>query len=63
MLHDFAREVLREQPEDVYSFGYQFFRSMEEVSHHSFFNLNFILVQGEPFVFDPMGGLAPPESE
>ena len=32
MLHDFAREVLREQPDDVYNFGYQFFKAMENVS-------------------------------
>ena len=42
MLHDFAREVLREQPENVYAFGFQFFRAMEN---------------GHEFNFDPNGGL------
>ena len=30
MLHDFAREILRNQPENVYDYGYQYFLAMEE---------------------------------
>ena len=32
ILHDFAREVLRDQPENIYEFGYLYFKAMEEVS-------------------------------
>ena len=32
VLHDFAREVLRDQPENIYEFGYLYFKAMEEVS-------------------------------
>jgi hypothetical protein len=32
MLHDFAREVLRDQPEDIYEYGAAYFKAMEEVS-------------------------------
>jgi hypothetical protein len=31
ILHDFAREVLRDQPENIYEFGYLYFKSIEEV--------------------------------
>ena len=31
ILHDFAREVLRDQPENIYEFGYLYFKAMEEV--------------------------------
>jgi hypothetical protein len=30
ILHDFAREILREQPADILEFGAQYFRCMEE---------------------------------
>lgn len=30
MLHDFAREVLRDQPEDIYEYGAAYFKAMEE---------------------------------
>ena len=30
MLHDFAREVLRDQPENIYEYGAQYFRAMEQ---------------------------------
>ena len=33
ILHDFAREVLRDQPENIYEFGYLYFKAMEEVSN------------------------------
>jgi hypothetical protein len=33
ILHDFAREVLRDQPENIYEFGYLYFKAMEEVSY------------------------------
>lgn len=32
ILHDFAREVLRDQPSNIYDFGYHYFKAMEEVS-------------------------------
>jgi hypothetical protein len=31
MLHDFAREVLREQPENILEFGWLYFKSKEQV--------------------------------
>ena len=30
MLHDFAREVLRDQPDDIYAYGAMYFRAMEQ---------------------------------
>jgi hypothetical protein len=30
ILHDFAREVLRDQPDNIYEFGYLYFKAMEE---------------------------------
>ena len=38
MLHDFAREVLRDQPQDIYEYGALYFRAMYEVS---IFSLSF----------------------
>lgn len=35
MLHDFAREVLRDQPDDIYEYGAAYFKAMEEVSRPS----------------------------
>ena len=32
ILADFASEVLRDQPENIYDFGYQYFKAIEEVS-------------------------------
>ena len=32
LLHDFAREVLRDQPENIYEYGAQYFRAMYMVS-------------------------------
>ena len=32
LLHDFAREVLRDQPDDIYQYGAQYFKAMYEVS-------------------------------
>lgn len=32
ILHDFAREVLRDQPDNIYDYGYQYFKALEEVS-------------------------------
>jgi len=32
LLHDFAREVLRDQPEDIYEYGAAYFKAMENVS-------------------------------
>ena len=42
MLHDFAREVLRDQPQDIYEYGALYFRAMYEVS---IFSLSFLLYQ------------------
>ena len=30
LVHDFTREVLREQPENIYEFGAQYFAAMDE---------------------------------
>ena len=35
LLHDFAREVLRDQPDDIYDYGLQYFTALENVSHIS----------------------------
>ena len=32
ILHKFAREVLRDQPENIYEYGAQYFRAIYEVS-------------------------------
>ena len=32
LLHDFAREVLRDQPENIYEYGAQYFRALYMVS-------------------------------
>ena len=32
ILHDFAREVLRDQPENIYEYGFEYFKCKEEVS-------------------------------
>jgi hypothetical protein len=32
LLHDFAREILRDQPEDIYEYGALYFKCLEEVS-------------------------------
>jgi hypothetical protein len=32
MLHDFTKEILRDQPEDILEYGLQFFQAMDEVS-------------------------------
>lgn len=31
IFHDFAREILRDQPKDVIEFGYLYFKALEEV--------------------------------
>ena len=33
VLHDFVREVLRDQPENIYEYGAAYFTAMDEVSH------------------------------
>jgi hypothetical protein len=30
-MHDFAREVLRDQPENIYEYGAAYFRALEQV--------------------------------
>ena len=37
LLHDFAREVLRDQPENIYEYGAQYFRAMYMVSRMIYF--------------------------
>ena len=32
LLHDFTKEVLRDQPDDIFEYGYQYFKALEEVS-------------------------------
>lgn len=32
LLHDFAREVLRDQPDDIHEYGALFFKALDEVS-------------------------------
>jgi hypothetical protein len=32
VLHDFAKGVLKDQPANIYEFGYQYFKALEEVS-------------------------------
>ena len=35
LLHDFTREVLRDQPEDINDYGAQYFAAMYKVSSYS----------------------------
>ena len=44
LLHDFAREVLRDQPADIYHFGAEYFTAMYTVSYLSLIFTRFILV-------------------
>ena len=39
ILHDFAREVLRDQPENIYEYGALYFKAAYMVSIHSGFGL------------------------
>ena len=40
LLHDFAREVLRDQPENIYEYGAQYFKALYTVSNRRIlFNL------------------------
>jgi hypothetical protein len=48
ILHDFAREVLRDQPDNIYEFGYLYFKAMEE---------------GKPFEFKNKGKAIPPPKD
>ena len=36
LLHDFAREVLRDQPENIYEYGAQYFKALYTVSKDSY---------------------------
>ena len=42
LIHDFARDVLKDQPENIYEFGAAYFKAMEEV-------IVKLIVQGVPF--------------
>ena len=35
ILHDFVREVLRDQPENIYEYGAAYFTALDEVSLNS----------------------------
>ena len=37
LLHDFAREVLRDQPDNIYEYGALYFKSMYMVSQSSIY--------------------------
>ena len=41
LLHDFAREVLRDQPDNIYEYGAQYFKAMYSVSIKVPFRLQF----------------------
>ena len=41
LLHDFAREVLRDQPDNIYEYGAQYFKAMYSVSIKMPFRLQF----------------------
>jgi len=62
ILHDFAREVLRDQPENIYEFGYLYFKAMEEVR---FIQICLIIMsyQGKPFEFGHKGKHIPPPKD
>ncbi len=48
LLHDFAREVLRDQPENIYEYGALYFAAIEEVSgffHYIWSKLIFVTVR------------------
>ncbi len=32
VLHDFAKEILRDQPKDIIEYGYMYFKALEEVT-------------------------------
>lgn len=49
LLHDFAREVLRDQPEDIYEYGAAYFKAMENVS----VSQSFTRFQGVEFKYHP----------
>ena len=42
LLHDFAKEVLRDQPDNIYEYGAAYFKAIEEVSKPSHFHLKLI---------------------
>jgi len=31
ILHDFSKEILRDQPDNIIEYGYQYFKALEEV--------------------------------
>lgn len=48
VLHDFSREVLRDQPENIYYYGYLYFKAMENVIFK-----DFTFLQGQDFNYEP----------
>ena len=32
LLHDFAGQVLRDQPQNIYEYGFEYFKALEQVS-------------------------------
>ena len=48
LLHDFAREVLRDQPDNIYDYGAAYFKALEE---------------GKPFQYQKLGKAIPPPKD
>ena len=46
LLHDFAREVLRDQPENIYEYGALYFKAAYMVSKHQICKLIFVTYRG-----------------
>ena len=56
LLHDFAREILRDQPDDIYEYGAAYFAALENVSIlHKIFQENSNFEQILIFVFLGIG--------
>ena len=35
LLHDFAREILKDQPDNIYEYGAAYFKALEQVQFYS----------------------------
>ena len=71
ILHDFARQVLRDQPENIYEFGAQYFKAIYEVSfifrelalsHFIIWPL-LTVIQGKEFDYANKGKNIPPGND
>ena len=47
LLHDFAREVLRDQPENIYEYGAQYFKALYMVSDKPFMQVKTSFISKE----------------